>query len=197
MFAVDRRKAASHSLSLRRIVRGEMPRHVAASRVQRDSGRKACALSCRGDAGHGNRPTTVTRTSAHVGTPQLKKRVILRCCKQQGNRISRRNQWPRALGQALGKGDTLSTIHHDAMLTVGPAHPCLREPNDVYTRSTPPARPCPDEPIRRRRRATPEGRLGDEERQRLPGREAREGGDAGRCLQCWRGSCDPSWGNEK
>jgi len=37
----------------------------------RDNGKKGCALSCREGAGYRNRPTTVTRTSTHCGSPLL------------------------------------------------------------------------------------------------------------------------------
>src|SRR5512135_3632827 len=37
----------------------------------------SCALSCRGFAGYRGRPSTVTRTSAHVGSPQLIREEIL------------------------------------------------------------------------------------------------------------------------
>ncbi|VVQ31179.1 hypothetical protein PS943_02275 [Pseudomonas fluorescens] len=38
---------------------------------RRDNGTKGCALSCREGAGYRNRPTTVTRTSTHCGSPLL------------------------------------------------------------------------------------------------------------------------------
>jgi len=36
---------------------------------RRDNGTGDCALSCRENAGYRDRPTTVTRTSTHCGSP--------------------------------------------------------------------------------------------------------------------------------